>query len=220
MGYFIGQSTELKELTLGAYSNEEDEDGTRDKNESFCHFLGRNRSIESLMLGLNFTGRAFSVEMLAPFFRNNHRLSKLSMYDWGGFTGEHVVSLLAMSTSVRSINIHSVNMDNGAFASACQALALLPCLESLEIVDINVGRDACRELAPVLDCHSTNLRSLCLGCFENEGLTIDDEILEAVLTLTPLRGSQLESLDLHGTLSGISIRGWGGLLCMSIRLLP
>ena len=200
LGYFIGNSTSLKEFYFV----------TQDIHdlETLCGGMHNNRSIMNICFNncINrLNGNIFG--MLDQFFKNNHKLTKFVVEDCElGSEGVRHLSLAlgSCNKSLKHFILDRSEIGGGHLVEIILALSIHPQLERLSFRRMNVGRNECTALATPLRSATKHLQTLDLG-----GNNIDDEGVDALVNA--IDGSQLQVLDLSRDLSHnptITAKGW------------
>ena len=205
LGYFIGNSTSLKEIIFL----------TRDINniEAFCRGLNNNQSIMRIGF-LNIRGNPFLnirgtnrlegniFGMLDPFFTNNHKLTKFEVRDCElGAEGVRLLSLaIRTCKSLKHFTFSYSEIGDGQMVDIILALSVHTQLEKIVLSRMNIGRNECTALATLLRNTIKHLQTLNL-VWNN----IDDDGVETLVNA--MDGSQLRDLNLSSNAT-ITNEGW------------
>ena len=208
LGYFVGENTNLKELTLH-YNNENrhfNKDAV-DAIKSFCRGVNSNRSIQKFQLDSMDLSGGEIFETLRPFFENNNSLSELEVErcQFGPGCARHFAMALKDCKSLKSVKISDIRggqyvsnrMGGGQSVEIVDALSTQSQLEKLDLRCLNLGRKECAALANLLRS-AANLQQLNLR--NND---IDDEGVD--LLVGALANSRLGVLNLSN--NSITARG-------------
>ena len=195
LGYFIGKSTNLKEVNF--YVNIND---TR-----LFKGLGNNKSIRKIcFVSFLFNERIF--EWLDPFLKNNHNLAAIDInecvFDDGGAHQLSQVLGGCNSKSLKRISLSGNNIGGEQLVDIILSLNMHPQLEHLGLARLGIERNRCTALATVLRNTTKQLQTLYL-----HGNNIDDEGVEALTNAISTRDSDLVELSLSRNPT-ITIRGW------------
>lgn len=205
LGYFLGKHSHLRELDWTI----------NDHFQPLCSGLCHNRSIKTLWLHGNdlYGGEIF--QMLAPFFKDNHNLTKLAIFECGfqtGFTHQLALTLGGCTKSLKVFDF-SANLDEddesiAGFNALLAALSMHPQLEKLQLSNCSthIGSDGIEKLTPVLS------KLQFLISLELKMNDIDDDSLDHLLPALA-NNEKLQELSLFGN-TDISKKGWKKLLVM------
>ena len=196
LGYFIGNSTSLKEFYFV----------TQDIHdlETLCGGMHNNRSIMNICFNNcnnRLNGNIFG--MLDQFFKNNHKLTKFVVEDCelGTHDVRHLsVALGSCNKSLKCICVKDNEIGDGQQVEILLALSMHPQLEKIDLSRMNVGRNECTALATLLHNTTKQLQTLNL-----DGNNIDDEGVETLVHV--IAESKLRDLDLSCNRS-ITAIGW------------
>eukprot|EP00984_Skeletonema_dohrnii_P021657 scaffold10861_cov92-Skeletonema_dohrnii-CCMP3373.AAC.2 len=197
LGYFIGKSNFLRELSIYSWG------GGQNCIEAFIiDGINRNQSIESLHIGTDLRGTSF--QHLSPFFRNNNNLAQLALdFDVGLECAESIAFALGENRcqSLKSLRFEGCNLGEDGFVEIATALRNQPQLEELHLERNNIGLTGCIALGETLRGWGTsNLKTLDL-----DNNQIGDQELQALAA--GMTNSTLEELHLSGNLiTGAGLR--------------
>jgi len=178
LGYFIGKSSNLKEVNF--YVNIYD---TR-----LFKGLSNNKSIRKICIVYSHI-----FERLDPFLKNNHNLADIDIQLCGfDDEGAHQLSQVlggCNSKSLKRICLSDNEIEEGQLLDIIQALNTHPQLEVLDLSRMGIERNSCLALSTLLANTTKKLQTLNL-----EMNNIDDEGIEALVHA--ISGSQLQELNL------------------------
>ena len=189
LGYFIGSSNQIQELSIADNIREEGVDVTSEQIKLFLNEVNKNKSIKRLLLN-SFGHRNFQVHDIKALVKDNSSLVALTLRQC--VLDHQVFRLLPLAQTLQTIAFDSIHMNVEALSESLQALGMLPQLQYIALTNTNIGVNGCREMAAFLGRHSTNLANFDLCCN-----SIDDEAIEvlvpAISSHTNLRGLGLSN---------------------------
>ncbi len=200
LGYFIGQSKQIRELTLADRLPQEE-----DEVEAFMDGLCRNDSIEHLQV----VRCEIDFVRLSPFIIHNSNLKSLDLLNVNiGLENARILAMALRQRQHKSLTkfcLRGNNIEDDAFGEIAAVLSDYPHLESFDVsTNLLIGREGCESLGAVIRSASSHLKRLYL--FENNFEDEDLQILVAALT----NASSLRRLNLSSNRS-ITATGLGAL---------
>ena len=199
LGYFIGNSTRLKEFHFL----------TRDIHnpEALCRGMNNNKSIMKIGFAINsLEGNIFG--MLDKFFKHNHALTEIEVSGCNfrvEDVRQHVRQLsLALGSCTKSLKCFSftkIQIGDGSLTDVFVALSMHPQLKELRLQRMSIARNECTALATLLRNTTKQLQTLNLSMNN-----IDDEGIAALVHALS-SCNQLQELNLARNPT-ITTTGW------------
>lgn len=162
LGRHIGENTQLKQLVIRGYRDEDEPGHFRLLFRSFCEGVSRNRSIIRLQLCRCFIGADWSE--LEPLFADGH-LTELDLEECLVIHPSCIASMLLGNASLKRVNIHQHQWEvrivrtDEANRLIIEALAANPNLASLSVMGSYVGKKSCEAIETLLSSNN-NMRTL------------------------------------------------------------
>ena len=209
-GKALGKNIHVKQLCIGEVSERHT---NRDDVKSFCNELASNNSIEQLTIESSFKGDI--IDMLIPFFKQNHNLRRLNIGDHirNDDTKPNIEPLMrALSTfnTLREFECETNSLSDDDMSRIIHALSFHSQIMKLHLSQ-NVQSRGIRELALLLNNQNSMLTNVSLwGCALSDSEAI---ILAEALS----NNSSMRTLHL-GQNPNIANDGWRAILPQVLSL--
>ncbi len=200
LGYFVGNNTTLRELSMGdlTFSNISKRFG------AFIQYLSRNRSIETLVIGVDLGRIGF--RQMGDFLRNNNNMRELFFSSLETVGIESARSIAFMLSQGRHSNLRNISfVESGAseevLAEIATGISTHSQLEELNLGENNLGRQGSVILGNALKaCNNPRLQRLVLWSIsvDDEGLRFLVEGMRNCHNLTELDLAYNESITADG----------------------